>query len=208
MTGAGLREALLGRAFVYRLFDRAIGAARARARLVDELIEPRPGDRLLDIGCGPGTLVPFLPGFVRYLGLEPSAEYVAASRARYGARGEFRVGGIEALRPEDGPFERAVAFGVLHHLDDAEARALLAGARAALAPGGWLVTIDGCFAPEQPPLARHLLRQDRGRHVRDRAGYVALLAEAFGAEQVRAELRHDLLRIPYTHLTSVCTRPG
>src|SRR5690606_18166086 len=107
----------------------------------------------------------------------PSAEYVIASRDRYGERGEFRVGGIEALRAEDGPFERAVALGVLHHLDDAEARALLAGARAALAPGGWLVTIDGCFAPGQHPLARHLLRQDRGRHVRDREGYVALLAE-------------------------------
>ena len=194
----------------YAAFDRLVGAARARRVFVEEYLRPQAGERLLDLGCGPASLVPFLPD-VEYLGVDHQPAYVETARSRYGDRGEFRVGSLGApdlereLR-ERGPCGLVVAFGVLHHLDDAACRALFSLALACLRPGGRLVTYDGCFGPDQSRAARWLLERDRGVHVRDQGGYLRLVDEAFGSP--RAAVRDDLLRIPYRHLILECQAPA
>ena len=101
-------------------------------------------------------------------------------------------------------FDVALALGVVHHLDDAEARQLFQTAHDALRPGGKLVTLDGVFAPHQSAVARYLVRRDRGKFVRSEEGYVQIASQVFSA--VKATLRHDLLRIPYTHIIMECVR--
>lgn len=186
----------------YRAFGWVIGAERAHATLAREYLRPRPGARLLDIGCGPGDLVRYLND-VEYLGVDPSADYVRAAKARY-PHARFVCSEIADHPLAPGTFDLAVAAGVLHHLDDTEALRLFTSARQALCPGGRLVTLDGCYLARQRPLARKLLELDRGRHVRTPAGYVALAGEVFG--RVGATLRADLLRVPYDHVLLECGR--
>ena len=95
-----------------------------------------------------------------------------------------------------------LATGVLHHLDDDRAVSLFNLARRALKPGGRLVTYDGCFVAGQPKLARFVVSRDRGQYVRESAEYAKLAAQVF--TQVRSFVRHDLLRIPYTHVILQC----
>jgi SAM-dependent methyltransferase len=95
-----------------------------------------------------------------------------------------------------------IAHGVLHHLDDDQARTLFRVARRALKPGGRLVTYDGCFTPDQSAAARFVVSLDRGRHVRTREAYERLARGEFS--EVRTFVRHDLVRIPYTHLIMEC----
>ena len=99
-------------------------------------------------------------------------------------------------------FDVVIAHGVLHHLDDDAAATLFGVARRALKPGGRLVTFDGCFAEGQSALARLFLSLDRGRHVRSRDAYERLARGEF--DQVESFVRHDLIRIPYTHLIMEC----
>ncbi|CAN5404786.1 hypothetical protein BH24ACT12_BH24ACT12_02090 [soil metagenome] len=47
---------------VYETFQRAVGSPRVRRELVDSYVHPRVGLRVLDIGCGPGDLITYLPG--------------------------------------------------------------------------------------------------------------------------------------------------
>lgn len=96
-----------------------------------------------------------------------------------------------------GKFHLVIARGVLHHLDDGEAESLCKLARQALAPGGRLVTLDACYAVGQHRFAKMLIDRDRGRNVRDAAGYRALANRVF--DDVTVEVRHDLMRVPYTH---------
>jgi hypothetical protein len=91
----------------------------------------------------------------------------------------------------------------LHHLADDEALALLRLARAALKPGGRFVTFDGCLVDGQSAFARFLLRRDRGRFVRHRDDYLRLASRVF--PNVTASVRHDLLRLPYTHIILECS---
>ncbi|HEX7218318.1 MAG TPA: class I SAM-dependent methyltransferase [Burkholderiales bacterium] len=197
-------KSLLERPRVYSLFRRLVGRDSARAVYAREHLRLAAGQRVLDLGCGPGDILEFLPA-VEYIGYDISPAYVERARRRFGQRATFHEGAVsEALSPGSG-FDVVIAHGVLHHLDDAAARTLFRVARRALKPGGRLVTFDGCFAHGQSALARLFLRLDRGRYVRTREAYEALARGEFG--EVKSFLRHDLIRIPYTHLIMECGTP-
>jgi len=193
--------ALLGVPIFYRAFGRLVNGD-ARAIYQREYLRVKPGERVLDIGCGPADMLEVLPN-VTYVGFDGSAEYIEAARRRYGERGRFELRRITpgSLSEFEG-FDLVMANGVLHHLDDAGAHELFEIARAALRPEGRLVTLDGCYTSRQSAIARYLLSRDRGRFVRTAPDYEALARSHFPS--VIAHLRHDLLRIPYTHLILEC----
>lgn len=197
---SGLRG-ILNHPLVYRCMQWLVGAERLRRHLAG-LIEPTPGLRVLDIGCGPADLLAWLPG-VDYVGFDSSSDYIAAARARFGARGRFFQ---EELRPDTrldlGQFDRIVAVGLLHHLDDQAALRLFELAAQRLSPGGRLVTVDCCWRKGQHPLARWLIARDRGQNVRSLDGYQKLARSQFPL--VEASYRHNLLHIPYSHTLLTC----
>jgi SAM-dependent methyltransferase len=137
---------------------------------------------------------------MNYLGFDINADYIEAARQRFGKRGRFFCGdvGLATINEEAGTFDLALATGVLHHLDDDRAARLFELAHKALKPGGRLITFDGCYLAGQPRLARFVVSRDRGEFVRRREDYVRLAEGCF--PRVEAFVRHDLLRIPYTHL--------
>jgi SAM-dependent methyltransferase len=191
---------------VYRLF-RAIVKGNACQIYISEYVRPVPGEKVLDIGCGPGDILEDLPA-VDYLGFDINPKYVEAAQKRFGHRGRFFCGdvGLTAIDKEAASFDLALATGVLHHLDDKHALSLFKVARRALKPGARLVTYDPCFAAGQPKLRRFVVSQDRGQYVRESAEYVKLAAQVF--PQVTSFVRHDLLRIPYTHVILKCGNAG
>ncbi len=195
---------VLSHAGVYGLFQRMVGAERERRLYVERHVRPVAGDRVLDIGCGPADILHALPS-VTYVGFDMSSSYIEAARRRFGARGQFEVGSISVeLAGKYTGFDLVLANGVLHHLPDQGATALFELAKAALKPGGRLVTFDGCFVDNQSRIARFLLKKDRGEHVRNEAAYLKLATGVFG--DVTATVTDDLLRVPYTHLVLECRR--
>ncbi|MDR3459018.1 MAG: class I SAM-dependent methyltransferase [Verrucomicrobiae bacterium] len=186
----------------YRLFSRLVGGNVWQTHLADH-VQPVAGEKILDIGCGPADVLNYLPA-CDYSGIDISPEYIASAQKRFAGRGRFHCQGIGLATMEQAPgsFDLALATGVLHHLDDKTADELFKLARLALRPGGRLITYDGCYVPNQSKIARWLLDHDRGKHVRTQAEYVRLASTRF--HKVESHLRHDLLRVPYTHLIMRC----
>ncbi len=195
-------RAILSRAAGYRLFGKLVGAHRLRVEQVQRYVRPRAGDKILDCGCGPADVLEYLPD-VDYVGVDISEDYIKSARRRFGNRATFRVGsvGCETMN-EEGYYDLVIANGLLHHLDDHQAGEFLRVARRCLKPSGRLVTIDGCYTDGQSRGALFFLNRDRGAHVRSLGAWLRLVRPVFPA--VKAHLRHDLLRIPYTHLIMEC----
>jgi SAM-dependent methyltransferase len=189
-------RAVLAVPMLYRLFGRLIGGNN-RERIVRQYLRPESGGRVLDLGCGPGNILDYLPP-CDYVGVDSEEKYIREARQRYGSRAEFRLGLAEEVDLPEASFDLVFAFGLLHHLTDEQALGVLKVARRVLKPGGRFFTLDGCFEPGQALLARLLLKMDRGRHVRTQPAYLDLAGQVFG--RVTSEVVHDLLRVPYTLL--------
>lgn len=150
-----------------------------------------PTTRVLDIGCGPGTNGSLFAG-TRYLGIDRDAGYIRSARQR-GL--QVMVGDAAALplRPVQS-FDCVLVNSLLHHLDDAQVRALLLRAASLVGARGQLHVID-LVVPAQRGIARSLALADRGDHPRTVPHLRSLLAQQFALD-VEEPFRLTLAGLP------------
>jgi trans-aconitate methyltransferase len=125
---------------------------------VVELLAPRPGERILDLGCGDGALTEKLVALgCHVVGVDGSAEQVAAARAR-GL--DARVMNGERLEFDGAGFDAVFSNAALHWMKRADD--VIGGVRRALRPGGRFVAEcggHGCVATIVRALDRALARR-------------------------------------------------
>src|SRR4051812_37211431 len=137
---------------VYTLVETMMGALEARKTIIRQIVRPRWGDRILDIGCGPGDVVRYLRPGVEYVGFDENPAYIRTAQRRYGHRAVFRCDRVHSkILEEEGSFDIVFAFGMLHHLDDSEALDLFRLAFQALASRGASVHIGRIFMKPTNP---------------------------------------------------------
>jgi arsenite methyltransferase len=117
-------------------------------REVLRLLAPAAGERVLDIGSGPGLLAGELAAAVgptgRVCGVDVSADMLALAQARDLPAGsapvEYLSAQVERLPYPDDTFDLAVSTQVLEYVPDV--KAALAEAYRVLRPGGRLLLLD------------------------------------------------------------------
>ena len=178
-----------------------VGATNARRYFVEHFASLPEAAGVLDIGCGPGTLIPFLPRHVaRYVGFDPNPQYIEVAKRRFGSDSHsfFEADCSTAgdwLAERGGRFNVILAAGVLHHLDDREVTELLDLAITYCEPDGFFASFDNAILPHENPIAAALIRVDRGEHVRPPFEYEMLLRAKFSS--IKSELHRNLMRVPY-----------
>jgi SAM-dependent methyltransferase len=195
-----IRERILGQPTVYRLFKKLVLPSGVLEELVNTEYKTKDGARVLDLGCGFGDYARFFAKRCTYIGIDHNASYIAtARRLNNGLPATFLVADVvDPIVVENGPYDLVMLSGVLHHLDDDSAHQLASRIAPLLNPGGRFVALEPVFDADQGLSARLLIAADRGRHVRDTAGYVACLESGF--VDISTRIVSGLLRIPYTHL--------
>lgn len=105
------------------------------------LLDPQPGERILDLGCGSGQLTAKIAeSGADVTGLDRSAEMIAEARRNFPSL-KFELGDAASFTV-DAPFDAVFSNAVLHWVKDADgtaasvARALRSGGRFVLEMGG------------------------------------------------------------------------
>lgn len=172
-----------------RFYDAAtflltFGRERRLRRETVERAGVAPGQSVLDVGCGTGSLtieaakVAGPSGDVH--GIDPAPEMIEVSRnkaARKRIDIDLRVGVIEELPFPDATFDVVLSSLMLHHLPDDLKRRGLAEIARVLKPGGRFFAVDMSGA-SGGFLSRGVAGHFIHRHVADLASLAPMLADA------------------------------
>lgn len=109
-----------------------------RLATLHELVEPAPGDRILDLGCAAGALTHYFSGFgATVVGVDSEPRAIAKAQELFPDL-EFVQADVADLPFGDGSFDKAVAGDLVEHLPDAAFRGMLEHLIRVLVPGGSL----------------------------------------------------------------------
>lgn len=185
----------------YDILHRFSGLGDVHGQMI-RMAELRPGQQVLDIGCGTGNLLIALGrgrADLELEGLDPDTGALAraARKAhRAGVAATWRPGYAQDLPHPDGSVDRVFSSLMLHHLHDDDGKdVLLAEVRRVLRPDGMLVLadIDGHTALDGHGLLRR--RMAHNPLIHDNAGMVERVAAAGFTVETPVEHRLRMGRI-------------
>ena len=170
-----------------------------------ELLAPRAGDRVLDVGCGSGVFASLIAerGGVEVTGVDANAAAIEFCRGKYAnPHLRFVQGRVDEIDAGGERFDAISFLEVIEHVYEHQAAAILGSFRALLKPGGRLV-VSTPNARSPWPLVEKAMdvlrlapRMEGEQHV---AGYgpssLRRLCEAHGFRQI--ESRTILLASPW-----------
>lgn len=179
-------DALIHGARIYEL-TAAIGFLGRRRQVYDGLVtlsRVRPGDAVLDVGCGTGYFTrraarAVVPGG-QVVGIDPSRPVLDHAVGRAPDNCTFEVASAQALPHTDASFDVVISNLAVHHLRPADRLTALREMRRVLRPGGRLLIVDLRKQPWHLRVANLFGALSRHAHQHDTADDLADLVRQAG----------------------------
>ena len=172
---------MLNTPIIYEIVQFAVGAKTIRKELIKKIIEPAKPKKILDLGCGTGYVLKYLPP-CQYTGVDINKKYIQYAKSKFKKRKNtaFQEKNLNSKKVlNKTKYDCVMMNGLLHHLKDSEASNLLEIARRHLKKEGLLVGIDGCYEDKLSFLSKYLLSKDRGKYIREAEEYKKLMKIKF-----------------------------
>jgi cyclopropane fatty-acyl-phospholipid synthase-like methyltransferase len=129
---------------------------RLRLSALLPLVDPQPGDRILDLGCAAGALTHFFSERgATVIGIDSEPKAIERARQLFPDL-QFEQADVARLPQADQSIDKAVAGDLVEHLDEPTLNAMLRELRRVLVPGGTL----SIYTPNPKHLIERLKAHD------------------------------------------------
>jgi cyclopropane fatty-acyl-phospholipid synthase-like methyltransferase len=198
-NSSGARK-ILDLNFFYKTYQYIVGDYKLYKHVLG-LLPSLENKVIMDVGCGNGRLLDFLPQSVSYTGYDFNENYIKNATLKYRNRkASFFVADINTA-PDLAKADFIFAIGILHHLDDASCKIFLNSAFRHLNSGGMVVTVDPVYLDKQNFIARKIIEGDRGTCVRYPQAYLELSKNIF--PECQHFILNNITNIPYNHIVII-----
>ena len=178
----------------YNAIQQFFGSQNMWEQFVLQYLPKKESYSILDIGCGTASILQYLPATVQYTGVDAHQPYIDSCNNKYHSRGQF-ICGDWSIKPQREPVDCILLLGLLHHLDDKEAKAVIRMGLQHLNTGGILLCLDGCREADRSTLEELFYLIDRGTFIRSPEEYQALFPT-----KPTIHIHNNWLRVPYRYL--------
>lgn len=182
----------------YEIIQRLSGRDNAIKRVLKE-INIQSKSSLLDIGCGTGELLKFLPSDICYTGIDLSKEYIDSAKSKFPQNNFYCCSCDNINIDEKQKFKYVFAFGLFHHIDDAIFDITLLKVQSILdEKDGVFILFEPCYLEQQSKISKFVMGKDRGAHIRTQNEWEYLFKTRF--PNCKSQIFQNLYRIPYRHI--------
>ena len=152
-------------------------------KTIGEHLASDPRVRVLDVACGPGAFSDLFSD-QSYTGIDINPRYIDYARKHF--RGEFFVQDARKLAFDQGHFDEALVYGVLHQLDDSDVADVAESLSRVVRPGGAVPAIEDIPTESHLNLVGHVLHWiENGHFIRSAEEYRRLLSPRFRIAEER-----------------------
>ena len=194
---------LINNPLIYKIIQGVMSGTSFRNSIIKKNIT-KSNLKILDIGCGPAQIIEHLPQ-CDYYGYDIDQRSIQYAKKKYYQKNfhfyckKFNKTELKRL-PK---FDFIIFFGILHHLSNKEVYEILKLCKKIMKKNSKLLTEDPIFLENQNPIAKFLIKKDRGLNVRIKREYLALLKNHF--KKIKNKVTHQYF-IPYTWITTICSK--
>ncbi len=182
---------------IYDLLQKIAGTNRVYEYIIDSKFE---NSKVLDIGCGTGTLANFLPKSVNYLGYDFNEKYIFEAKKHFAENGNIKFLLLNAYEKVElnQTFDFILISGLLHHLDDRGVENVFNVAKRHMNLESILISVDPTIYHGTSQFGKFLIGKDRGKAIRTKIQLNHLASGYFN--NIEFEERNDFYRFPWSHL--------
>jgi len=194
---------LINSPLFYIFFQKIMSGTSFRKKIIIKNIK-NSKVKVLDIGCGPAEVLNYIPNSV-YYGYDIDPRSINYAKKKYKDKNhhffckKFGKSEIKKLPKID----YVILFGIVHHLNDEEVKNLFELCKKVMKKNAVLLTEDPILIKNQNPIARFLIKNDRGMNIREKSNYLKLVNVYF--KNIRAKITHQFF-VPYTWFSVICKK--
>ncbi len=192
----------------YDFLQKVAGTHKVRAWVASRYWRAEKSSVIVDLGCGTGTALNYLPSGSSYIGVDASSKYIERARKHYGGRGTFFTSTISDAMADStlsqSCADLVLCNGLLHHMDDDQALETIDYARSLLSSTGRFVCTEPTFLAHQSYVSRLVMGWDRGKNIRSETEWKKLFQNKFS--NIDTNIFFGVSSFPFIRIVVVMTK--